>query len=172
MSAESTGTKICPYCHEQIDDKTLVCPHCGKSVAECNYHQTAAVAICSNCGMYLCKACSKEFEGRSLSPNCYSNTVNPNSDQIAIREMQDGDKHTADSIKNKNSDSSSSGCFFTASLVFLVIAVISYLLGTVTYNEENPWGITPFIYALVISVPIAVISGIIGIIMKITAKKR
>jgi hypothetical protein len=30
----------------------------------------------------------------------------------------------------------------------------------------------PFIFALVISVPIAVISGIIGIIMKITAKKR
>jgi len=89
MSAESTGTKICPHCYEPIDNYTLVCPHCGKSVAECNYHQTAAVAICSNCGMYLCKTCNKEYEGHSLCPNCYSNTVNPNSDQISEGEITD-----------------------------------------------------------------------------------
>jgi uncharacterized membrane protein YvbJ len=140
MSTESTGTKICPYCNEQIDDKTLVCPHCGKSA---NERQTP-----SNAFSILEKRIQTEKPSES---------------------QKEEDSKPPD---NKNSGGSGSGCFFTASLVFLVIAVISYFLGTVTYTEENPWGNMPFVFALVISVLIAVISGIIGIIMKITAKKR
>jgi hypothetical protein len=140
MSTESTGTKICPYCHEQIDDKTLVCPHCGKSA---NERQTP-----SNAFSILEKRIQTEKPSES---------------------QKEEDSKPPD---NKNSGGSGLGCFLTASLVSLAIAGISYFLCMATYNEENPWGIMPFIFALVISVPIAVISGIIGIIMKITAKKR
>jgi hypothetical protein len=140
MSTESTGTKICPYCHEQIDDKTLVCPHCGKSA---NERQTP-----SNAFSILEKRIQTEKPSES---------------------QKEEDSKPPD---NKDSGGSGSGRFFTASLVSLSIAGISYLLGTATYNEENPWGNMPFVFALVISVPIAVISGIIGIIIKITAKKR
>jgi hypothetical protein len=82
MSKDSTSAQLCPRCREPIDDKTLVCPHCGKSVAECNYHQTAAVAICSKCGMYLCKECCKEYEGGTLCSKCYASIVNHVIEQV------------------------------------------------------------------------------------------
>jgi F0F1-type ATP synthase assembly protein I len=144
MSAESTGTKICPHCHEQIDDKTLVCPHCGKSANE-----------------------------RQTPSNAFSILENNLEKRIQTKKPSESQKEEdSKPPDNKNSGGSGLGCFLTASFVSLAIAGISYFLCMATYNEENPWGIMPFIFALVISVPIAVISGIIGIIMKITAKKR
>ena len=144
MSAESTGIKICPYRHEQIDDKTLVCPHCGKSANE-----------------------------RQTPSNVFSILENNLEKRIQTKKPSESQKEEdSKPSDNKNSGGSGLGCFLTASFVSLAIAGISYFLCMATYNEENPWGIMPFIFALVISVPIAVISGIIGIIMKITAKKR
>jgi hypothetical protein len=89
MSAESGSNQLCPHCHEPINDYTFVCPHCSKFVVECNYHQTAAVAICSKCGMYLCKECIKKVEGRTLCPDCYSQIISPNSDQVSEGEITD-----------------------------------------------------------------------------------
>ena len=154
MSAESTGTKIWPYHHEQIDDKTLVCPHCGKSA---NERQTP-----SNAFSILENNLEKRIQTEKPSES------QKEEDSTHKRQYEQNSKPP----DNKNSGGSGLGCFLTASLVSLAIAGISYFLCMATYNEENPWGIMPFIFALVISVPIAVISGIIGIIMKITAKKR
>ena len=104
MSAESTGTKICLYRHEQIDDKTLVCPHCGKSA---NERQTP-----SNAFSILEKRIQTEKPIESQKEE----------DSTHKRQYEQNSKPP----DNKNSGGSGLGCFLTASLVSLAIAGISY----------------------------------------------
>ena len=71
---------ICPYCKESIDDLVLVtnrfkCPKCGKAVAQCNYHESAATARCAKCGRYLCEKCTRTNEDQTYCENCYSEVV-------------------------------------------------------------------------------------------------
>ena len=153
MSAKSTGTKICPHCHEQIDDNTLVCPHCGKSADE---RQTP-----SNAFSILENNLDKRIQAEK-----------PSESQIEEGSTHKGQyEQNSKPPDNKNSGGSGLGCFFTASLVSLAIAGISYLLSIETYDQQNPWAGIPLILLVVIFLPMAVIWGIMGIIEKITAKK-
>ena len=133
---------------------TRICPHCNQTIDD-------KTLVCPHCG--------KSANERQTPSNAFSILEKRIQTEKPSESQKEEDSKPPD---NKNSGGSGLGCFLTASLVSLAIAGISYFLCMATYNEENPWGIMPFIFALVISVPIAVISGIIGIIMKITAKKR
>jgi hypothetical protein len=124
MPTQGASTQICPHCSEPIKGNTLVCPHCGNSVVECNYHQTAAVTTCSKCRIYLCKECTREFEERTLCPNCYSNISNPNSDQVSGKEI---DK--AETPKGEYNE------YATSSRVFGLIGLLGILGQLIGMNE-------------------------------------
>jgi hypothetical protein len=71
---------ICPNCRESINNAVLLtnnlkCPKCGKPVAQCNYHETAAVARCSKCGMYLCEKCTNINQEQNYCKKCYSEVM-------------------------------------------------------------------------------------------------
>jgi len=58
--------------------------------------------------------------------------------------------------------------YLKLSIISLVIAGISYAFLIGSYDQQNPWAGLPLLWLDMILVPVAVISGIIGIIELIT----
>lgn len=153
-------TMICPKCGSNNSVSASFCVKCGSSLVETQTTNQTANAW-SILEQNIEKRIQTETSGKSQKDKDFTSNGN--------------DGLNSKPLHSNNSVGSGLGCYLKISITSLVIAGISYVFLIGSYDQQNPWAGLPLLWLDMILVPVAAISGIIGIIdliMKAIAKNK